>query len=128
MDGPSFLAYVEQVLAQTLHKGDIVFMDNLRTHKIEWVREAIDAAGATVRYLPPYSPDLNDVAQGCGPHRDSALETHRKAHQDICTRGVCQLFFDMTGMESGSSRYTSAHIDRTPASESTYGQRRSGIT
>jgi DDE superfamily endonuclease len=51
MDGPSFLAYVEQVLAPTLRKGGIVFMENLRTHKIEGVREAIEAAGATVRYF-----------------------------------------------------------------------------
>jgi len=61
MDGPSFLAYVEQVLAPTLRKGDIVFMDNLRTHKIDGVREALAAVGATVRYLPPYSPDLNPI-------------------------------------------------------------------
>lgn len=61
MDGPSFLAYVEQVLAPMLRKGDIVFMDNLRTHKIAGVREAIEAVGATVRYLPAYSPDLNPI-------------------------------------------------------------------
>ena len=63
MDGPSFLAYVEQVLAPTLRKGDIVFMDNLRTHKIVGVREAIKAVGARVRYLPAYSPDLNPIEQ-----------------------------------------------------------------
>jgi transposase len=63
MDGPSFLAYVEQVLAPTLRKGDIVFMDNLRTHKIAGVREAIEAVGACVRYLPAYSPDLNPIEQ-----------------------------------------------------------------
>src|SRR6516164_752948 len=63
MDGPSFLAYVEQVLAPTLRKGDIVFMDNLRTHKIAGAREAIEAAGARVRYLPAYSPDLNPIEQ-----------------------------------------------------------------
>ena len=63
MDGPSFLAYVEQVLAPTLHKGDIVFMDNLRTHKIVGVREAIEGIGATLRYLPAYSPDLNPIEQ-----------------------------------------------------------------
>ncbi|MGY2843875.1 transposase [Bradyrhizobium sp. USDA 4509] len=63
MDGPSFLAYVEQVLAPTLRKGDIVFMDNLRTHKIAGVREAIEAVGARVRYLPAYSPDLNPIEQ-----------------------------------------------------------------
>ena len=61
MDGPSFLAYVEQVLAPMLRKGDIVFMDNLRTHKIAGVCEAIEAVGATVRYLPAYSPDLNPI-------------------------------------------------------------------
>jgi transposase len=54
MDGPSFLAYVEQVLAPTLRKGDIVFMDNLRNHKV---------AGARSRYLPAYSPDLNPIEQ-----------------------------------------------------------------
>jgi len=63
MDGPSFLAYVDQVLVPTLRKGDIVFMDNLRTHKITGVREAIEAVGAHVRYLPAYSPDLNPIEQ-----------------------------------------------------------------
>ena len=63
MDGPSFLAYVEQVLVPTLRKGDIVFMDNLRTHKIAGAREAIEAVGARVRYLPAYSPDLNPIEQ-----------------------------------------------------------------
>jgi len=102
MDGPSFLAYVEQVLAATLRKGDIVFMDNLRTHKIEGVREAIEAAGATVRYLPAYSPDFNPIEQAFsklkmalrkGAARTvTTLLTHRKAHQDICTPGVGQLF------------------------------------
>jgi len=61
MDGPSFMAYVEQVLAPTLHKGDIIFMDNLRTHKIAGVREALEAVGAKVRYLPAYSPDFNPI-------------------------------------------------------------------
>ena len=61
MDGPSFLAYVEQVLAPTLRKNDIVFMDNLRTHKFDGDVAAIEAAGAKVRYLPAYSPDLNPI-------------------------------------------------------------------
>jgi transposase len=61
MDGPAFMAYIEQVLAPTLVKGDIVFMDNLRTRKIDGVREALRAVGATVRYLPAYSPDLNPI-------------------------------------------------------------------
>ena len=49
------------MLVPTLRKGDIVFMDNLRTHKIAGVREAIEAVGATGRYLPAYSPDLNPI-------------------------------------------------------------------
>jgi transposase len=61
MDGPAFLAWVEQVLVPTLKKRDIVFMDNVRTHKIAGVAEAIEAAGAELRYLPPYSPDLNPI-------------------------------------------------------------------
>lgn len=58
MNGAIFLAYVEQGLAPTLKRGDIVVMDNVATHRVEGVREAIEAAGATLRYLPPYSPDL----------------------------------------------------------------------
>ena len=63
MDGASFLAYIEQVLAPTLRKNDIVFMDNVRTHKIDGVAAAIHAAGAKLRYLPAYSPDLNPIEQ-----------------------------------------------------------------
>jgi transposase len=61
MDGPAFMAYISRVLVPTLVKGDIVFMDNLRTHKVDGVRDAIAAVGATVRYLPAYSPDLNPI-------------------------------------------------------------------
>ena len=61
MDGASFLAYVEQVLVPTLKKRDVVFMDNVRTHKVAGVREAIEAAGAQLRYLPAYSPDFNPI-------------------------------------------------------------------
>ena len=61
MDGPAFLAYVEQVLAPTLAKGDTVFMDNVRTHKVIGVAEALAAVGAKLRYLPAYSPDLNPI-------------------------------------------------------------------
>lgn len=61
MDGPAFLTYVEDVLAPTLKKRDIVFMDNVRTHKVAGVAEAIEAAGAELRYLPAYSPDMNPI-------------------------------------------------------------------
>jgi len=61
MDGPAFLAWIEQILAPTLELGDIVVMDNLPAHKPDAVRTAIEATGATLRYLPPYSPDLNPI-------------------------------------------------------------------
>jgi transposase len=63
MNGTSFLAYVEQVLVPTLRKGDVVFVDNLPAHKVVGVPEAIEAAGATLRFLPAYSPDLNPIEQ-----------------------------------------------------------------
>lgn len=63
MNGASFLAYVEQVLAPTLKRGDIVVMDNVSIHKVAGVREAIEARGATLFYLPPYSPDFNPIEQ-----------------------------------------------------------------
>jgi transposase len=63
INGALFLAYVEQVLVPTLKPGDIVVMDNLRAHKVAGVREAIAAAGASVLYLPAYSPDLNPIEQ-----------------------------------------------------------------
>lgn len=61
MNGQMFLAWVEQSLVPTLKRGDIVAMDNLPVHKVAGVERAIKAAGATLQYLPPYSPDLNPI-------------------------------------------------------------------
>jgi transposase len=61
INGRAFRAYIEQMLAPTLAPGDIVVMDNLGSHKVEGVREAIEAQGARLLYLPPYSPDLNPI-------------------------------------------------------------------
>lgn len=65
LDGPinrlSFEAYVDQVLVPELRPGDIVVMDNLASHKSPAVRAAIEAAGAELRFLPPYSPDFNPI-------------------------------------------------------------------
>jgi transposase len=63
MTGAVFRAYVEQVLAPTLEPGDVVAMDNLAVHKVAGVQEAIRAAGASVLYLPSYSPDFNPIEQ-----------------------------------------------------------------
>ncbi len=61
MTGAWFLAYVEQVLSPALSPGDIVVMDNLPSHKSAAVRKAIEAVGAELRLLPPYSPDFNPI-------------------------------------------------------------------
>jgi len=61
MNGAAFLAYVEQVLVPSLKPGDIVVMDNLPAHKPPAIREAIEHAGAELRFLPPYSPDFNPI-------------------------------------------------------------------
>ena len=61
MNGETFLAYVEQCLVPTLERGDIVIMDNVPSHKVDGIQAAIESAGATLRYLPPYSPDLNPI-------------------------------------------------------------------
>lgn len=63
MSGEVFCAYTEQFLAPALSSGDVVVMDNLAAHKVAGVCEAIHAVGASVLYLPPYSPDLNPIEQ-----------------------------------------------------------------
>lgn len=63
VNGETFLAWVEQFLAPTLEPGDVVVMDNLGSHKVAGVREAIAGRGASLLYLPPYSPDLNPIEQ-----------------------------------------------------------------
>jgi len=61
MDGEMFLAWVRAGLVPTLRKGETVIVDNLATHKVCGVREAIEAAGVRLEYLPPYSPDFNPI-------------------------------------------------------------------
>jgi transposase len=63
INGDAFAAYVGQVLVPTLKQGDVVIMDNLASHKVAGVREAIEATGARVMFIPPYSPDLNPIEQ-----------------------------------------------------------------
>nr|MBA3574702.1 transposase [Pseudonocardiales bacterium] len=60
-DAEVFRVYVQQVLVPELRTGDVVVMDNLQPHKASGVREALEEAGATLLYLPPYSPDFNPI-------------------------------------------------------------------
>lgn len=61
--GNVFRAYVDQVLLPNLRTGDVVVLDNLGAHKVLGIREAIESVGASVLYLPPYSPDFNPIEQ-----------------------------------------------------------------
>lgn len=85
MTGDMFRAYVEQSLAPTLKRKDIVIMDNLATHKVSGIREAIEAAGATLRYLPQYSPDLNPIEMPF-----SKLKAHLRKLAERTVPGLCR--------------------------------------
>jgi transposase len=61
IEGTGFLAYVEQVVCPTLKAGDVVVLDNLGSHRSDKIRQAIEAVGASLLYLPKYSPDLNPI-------------------------------------------------------------------
>ncbi len=103
MDGALFLAWVQQGLVPCLQRDDVVVLDNLATHKVAGVREAIEAAGARLEYLPPYSPDLNPienlwskVKQGLksrGPRNARQLLKAAKAAFAAVTPTDCQGFF-----------------------------------
>ena len=84
MNGPMFLAYVKQCLVPTLKRDDTVIMDNLPVHKVTGVEQAIEGAGATLIYLPKYSPDLNPIELAF-----SKLKAHlRKAAEQTIPRLV----------------------------------------
>jgi transposase len=82
-DADIFLAYVEQVLCPTLGIGDVVVMDNLSAHKVQGVRELIQARGAEVLYLPPYSPDLNPIEKAWAKIKPYLRSTRARSKQDL---------------------------------------------
>lgn len=73
-DGEVFRSYVEQVLVPQLRAGDVVIMDNLKAHQVAGIREAIEAAQASLLYLPPYSPELSPI-ELCWSKVKAALRT-----------------------------------------------------
>lgn len=113
LDGPinarSFQTYVDRVLIPDLRPGDIVIMDNLGSHKSPGVQAAIEAAGATVRYLPPYSPDFNPIEKAFSKlkaHLRKAAERTRDALWDRIgtlidqvSPAECANFFTASGYE-----------------------------
>src|SRR6516165_6847503 len=86
MSGKTFLAYVEQSLAPALKRKDIVVMDNLPAHKVPGVREAIEARGATLRYLPQYSPDLNPIEMPFSKLKADLRKAAERTVRRLCRR------------------------------------------
>ena len=85
-NGALFLAYIPQQLVPTLTPGDIVVLDNLSSHHRAGIREAIEAAGGTLAYLPPYSPDLNPL-ELLFSKRKSRLRKHaERTRESLWTR------------------------------------------
>ena len=91
MNGEMFLAWVRQGLAPTLQPGDVVILDNLSTHKIRGVREAIAAARARLLYLPPYSPDFNPIEPMWSKIKQ-VLRTHAPRTQNELLRAAKAAF------------------------------------
>jgi len=85
MTGPAFLAYVRQFLAPTLKSDDVVVMDNLAAHKVAGVEAAIRATGASVLYLPPYSPDLNPIEQAFSKLKALLRGAAARTKDALCT-------------------------------------------
>lgn len=84
LDNPTFLAYVEQVLVPTLRPGDVVVLDNLALHKQPAVRVAIEAVGAQLRFLPPYSPDFNPIEQAFAKLKALLRPARPRTFDQIC--------------------------------------------
>ena len=102
LDGPIngvwFQAYVDQVLVPTLAPSDIVVMDNLGSHKGVGVRKAIEAAGATLLYLPPYSPDFNPIEKAFSKLK-ALLRKAAERTVDALWNKIGQLLSDFTPTE-----------------------------
>lgn len=86
VDGELFLAYVRQQLVPTLHRNDLVVMDNLSSHKVAGVRDAIADAGATLVYLPAYSPDLNPIEQAFSKVKSVLRRSEERTRQGLWNR------------------------------------------
>jgi transposase len=87
-DGPldthTFRAYVEQVLVPTLRPGDVVVLDNLAVHKHPEIHAAIEAVGAQLRFLPPYSPDFNPIEQAFAKLKAFLRAARPRTFDHIC--------------------------------------------
>jgi transposase len=86
INGAAFVAYIEQCLVATLKRGDIVVIDNLPAHKVPDVKDAIEAAGATLQYLPQYSPDLNPIEMPFSKFKAFLRKVAERTVRGLCRR------------------------------------------
>ena len=86
LDADSFVAYVEQILVPAVRPGDTVILDNLLVHKDRRAAEALGQAGATLRFLPPYSPDLNPIELAFAKLKAFLRATRPRSFDAVCTR------------------------------------------
>jgi transposase len=94
-DGETFLSFVREALSPTLRRGDVVVMDNLSAHKVCGVRQAIEAQGARLLYLPPYSPDLNPI-EPCWSKVKSRLRSLAARTTQALGQAIQDAFFQVT--------------------------------
>lgn len=109
MDGETFTLYAEHFLAPTLDEGDIVILDNLPAHRVARARAAIEAVGATMLFLPPYSPDFNPIEQAfakikallrqAAARTVEALETAIASALEAFSPEECTNYFENSGYE-----------------------------
>jgi transposase len=109
MDGDAFLAYVTKVLGPELARGDIVLIDNLPAHRVCGVRQAIEASGASLLYLPPYSPDFNPIEQAFAKLKAILRKAAARTIPDLWdaianaidafTPGKCENYFAAAGYD-----------------------------
>jgi transposase len=107
INGQRFRAYVEQMLAPTLARGDIVLLDNLRSHKVAGIAEAIAATEAQLIYPPPYSPDLNPIEQAFAKYKALLRKATERTVEglwqsigriaDLFSPAECRNFFNNAG-------------------------------
>lgn len=94
-DAEIFLAYLEHVLCPQLRSGDVVVMDNLSSHKVDGVRARIEAAGAELLYLPPYSPDLNPIEKAWSKLKQ-LLRSAKARTSEVLDQAITELLPQIT--------------------------------
>ena len=108
MNGPAFRTWVERLLVPTLRPGDLVVLDNLPAHRVAGVQVAVEEAGAELRFLPPYSPDLNPIEMAFAKlkaHLKRAARTLETLWDAIATAleaftpGECRNYFKAAGYD-----------------------------